>query len=207
MPITIPKKFTKLKKSFVERLSSDIGTSALSSFCAFPPGVSFHGQESKEDVILLVRRHPIVLLPQLLLSIVLLSSPFLVFPILKTVLGINNVALWMGVSILFVILAITVVIDTYFKWFYTVNIITDERVLDVNFNNILYHQFVDAQLEKIEEVSHKPVGIFSSIFDYGDVFIQTAGAKPEIVFNSVPRPRDVHDTLSDLLELKQEGKI
>lgn len=207
MNIKIPKKFEKLNKTFLNRIISDNGTTNTNSFCAFPPGVTFHGQDSKEDIILLVRRHPIVLLPQFFLFLFLIFSPVLFFPVLKTALGLNNFALWMGMSVLMFSIALTVLVDTYFKWFYTVNIITDERVLDVNFTNILFHQFVDAQLERIEEVSHKPVGIFSSIFDYGDVFIQTAGAKPEIVFNSVPRPRDVHDTLSDLLELKQEGKL
>lgn len=207
MGAKIPKKFAKLNKTFLERISSGIDASHGASFCAFPKGVSFHGQDDKEDIILLVRKHPAVLIPKAILFLFILFSPLFLFPILNSVLGGNNIALWLGFSILMFVVAITVAVDTYFKWFYTVNIITDERVLDVDFNNILYHQFVDAQLERIEEVSHKPAGVFSSIFDYGDVYIQTAGAKPEIIFNSVPRPRDVHDTLSDLLELKQEGKI
>jgi hypothetical protein len=49
--------------------------------------------------------------------------------------------------------------------------------------------------------------VFSSIFDYGDVYIQTAGEKPEFEFKGVPRPRDIQDTLFDLMEMKQSGKI
>jgi hypothetical protein len=50
-------------------------------------------------------------------------------------------------------------------------------------------------------------GLLGSIFDFGSVYIQTAAAQPEFVFEFVPRPREVQDTLLDLLELKQEGTI
>ena len=60
---------------------------------------------------------------------------------------------------------------------------------------------------RIEDVSHTTIGIIGSIFDIGTVYIQTAGAKAEIEFQNIPRPRDVQDILYDLLELKQEGEI
>jgi hypothetical protein len=88
-----------------------------------------------------------------------------------------------------------------------VNIITSDRIVDVDFSNILFHRFSEAQLENIEDVTHSPVGVFSSIFDYGDVYIQTAGENPEFEFKGVPRPRDIQDTLFDLMEMKQNGKI
>jgi uncharacterized membrane protein YdbT with pleckstrin-like domain len=201
----VPKKFAKLKKSFIDRISGDVNSTA--SFCAFPAGVSFNGQDSGEQIILMVRRHPAVYIPHALLFLLLLISPAFLFPIYNQILGPANLGLWLGSSLVIILFAITLAVDSYLKWYYTVNIITDERIIDVDFNNILYHKFAEAQLEKIEDVSHKPVGIFSSIFDYGNVYIQTAGAKPEFVFDSVPRARDVQDTLLDLLELKQEGKI
>jgi len=94
-----------------------------------------------------------------------------------------------------------------FKWYFTVNIITDQRVIDVDFDNVLYHKFSEATLEKIEDVSHAPAGLLSSIFDYGDVFLQTAGTEPEFKFKGVPRPRDVQDTLLDLIEMADKGQI
>ena len=207
MNTVVQKKFSKLKKTFVERISKDSNNSTFSSFCAFPPEVSFNGQDESENIILMVRKHPITFLPQILLSLVLLFSPFFLLSIFKNVLDNGSFSLWLGSSILFFLIAITIAVDSFFKWYYTVNIITDEKIIDVNFDNILFHSFAEAQLERIEDVSHKPIGIFSSIFDYGNVYIQTAGTKPEFVFDSVPRPRDVQDTLFDLIELKQEGKI
>lgn len=87
------------------------------------------------------------------------------------------------------------------------SIITDQRIVDVDFSNVLFHRFSEAQLEQIEDVTHTVAGIWGSIFDYGTVYIQTAGSKPEFEFINIPRPRDVQDTLLDLLEMKQKGQI
>lgn len=203
----IPKKFTKLNKSFLDRIEKDINSSSVSSYCAFPPGVSFNGQDDKEHIVLMVRKHPAVFIPQMLLVIFLLITPSIFSNILDEIAGKGNFALMLGITVFCLLLAVTVLVDTYFKWFYTVNIITDERIVDVDFINILYHKYSEAQLERIEDVTHRPVGILSSIFDYGNVYVQTAGSKPEFLFDSVPRARDVQDTLLDLLELKQDKKI
>lgn len=208
MATKIPKKFTKVKKTFIEKITKDLAGGHFSSFSAFPKGTTFNGQDDKEDIVILIRKHPAVYIPQFLGFLLLMFSPLIFYSVLN-VLGNGKIsmALWLGTSLFFVLLAITLLVDTFFKWYYSVNIITDERIIDVDFSNILYHKFSEAQLERIEDVSHKPTGIFSSIFDYGTVYIQTAGTKPEFEFDSIPRPRDVQDTLLDLLELKQKGKI
>lgn len=204
----IPKRFEKTGKTFVKRLAKSMNSGAFDSFSAFPPEVSFNGQDDKEDIILLIRKHPASYILKFFLFIALLFFPLLFLTIMKTLMGEDmSYVLWIGSSLVFLLLALTVLMDTYFKWFYSVNIITTERIVDVDFNDVLHHKYAEAQLEKIEDVSHRPVGILSSLFDYGDVNIQTAGTKPEFVFDSVPRPRDVQDTLLDLLELKQSGKI
>ena len=69
------------------------------------------------------------------------------------------------------------------------------------------HSMAEAQLERIEDVTHKQLGVIGSVFDVGSVYIQTAGAQNEIEFSNVPRPRDIQDILFDLLELKQKGEI
>lgn len=92
-------------------------------------------------------------------------------------------------------------------WYYNVNIITDRRVIDLDFKTIFNHTSSEARLEKIEDVSSVQGGAFSNILDIGTVHIQTAGAKTFIEFENVPKPREIQDILSDLLELKQKEKI
>ncbi|MBI2356719.1 PH domain-containing protein [Candidatus Dojkabacteria bacterium] len=202
----IPKKFLKGKKSFLVKLSPVDSINNTGSFCVFPDTVSFSGQDKGESVVLIVRKHPAVFIPRYLAIIGLLLTPLLFFAAFSGTGDFSPIYNF-GVGLLFLLLAFTVACDTYFKWYYSVNIITDIRIVDVDFNNILFHRFSEAHLDKIEDVSHSPAGVLSSIFDYGDVYIQTAGSKPEFEFTGVPRPRDIQDTLLDLLEMKKKGHI
>ena len=72
-------KLSKTNKTFVDRLQGSIGASNLGTFCAFPEEVEFNGQESEEHIILLVRQHLAVLIPQYLVIIILLLAPILFF--------------------------------------------------------------------------------------------------------------------------------
>ncbi len=199
-------KLSKTNKTFVDRLQGSIGASNLGTFCAFPEEVEFNGQESEEHIILLVRQHLAVLIPQYLVIIILLLAPILFFFIFRGMPEIGF-GLMFGSGFICWLVALSFAVDTFFKWYFTVNIITDQRVIDVDFDNVLYHKFSEATLEKIEDVSHAPAGLLSSIFDYGDVFLQTAGTEPEFKFKGVPRPRDVQDTLLDLIEMADKGQI
>lgn len=206
----IPKKFARVSHSFMDVIRNDAGKSgSMSSFCAFPQNASFAGMDRDENVILLIRKHPASFYVQYLMIFVFVLLPF-VFMFGLNGLGVDGTSIGSLVAasfIIFWLLAFTIGVDTFLKWFYSVNIITDQRIVDVDFHNVLYHKVTEAQIEKIEDITHNVDGILGSIFDFGSVYIQTAGAKNEIEFESVPRPRDIQDVLADLTELKQKGQI
>jgi len=96
---------------------------------------------------------------------------------------------------------------TFLKWFFNVNIITDQRVVDIDIKALFTYQATEARLDKIEDITTKQVGLLSNFFNIGTVYIQTAGSKAEIEFDEVANPKEVQDILSDLLELKKGGEI
>ena len=197
----IPKKFRKTGKSFVEKLSNENTDRGL--LRVFPKDISFHGQDKDEDIVLVTRAHWIMWTPQFLLSFGIFLLPLLLllgFPSL-------SFSFSAGLVIMGIVVSITNVFNTLFKWYYSVNIITNQRIIDVDFTNAFHHKFSEAQLEKIEDISHEHIGFLGSFFDVGTVYIQTAASKAEFEFQNIPRPRDVQDALNDLLELKQKGEI
>ncbi len=206
---SIPKRFAKSGKSFIKKIAEDINKSNFSSLSAFPSGVNFQGKEDKEEVILLLRQHPAALSLKYLMILGFLIAPVLFF-ILLSAMGIKSgsmVTIGAGGSLIFILIAISIAIDTFVKWYFTVSIITDQRIVDVDFVNVLFHKFSETQLEQIQDVTHTVGGFMGSAFDYGTVFIQTASTKPEFEFENIPRPRDVQDVILDLLEMKQKGQI
>jgi len=197
----IPVKFRNIKKSFMDTISLNNDH----SFMSFPRELNFHGKEQGEQVVLIIRSHWIVTIPYLLLAILIFILPFLLVSLIPTFF--SNIALLISLMITSLLVSLGIIVSTFVKWFYTVHIITDQRVVDLDFISIMNHSMAEAQLEKIEDVTHKQLGVLGSVFDVGSVYIQTAGAQNEIEFTNVPRPRDIQDILFDLLELKQKGKI
>ena len=197
----IPKKFRNLKRSFVE----NIALHNDHSFKSFPKGLNFHGKEQGEEVVLVIRSHWIIYLPQMLLILLVLALPWIAVGISSTIL--HNVTIFLSLLITAFLIALSIAVSSILKWYYNVSIITDQRVIDLDFPNIMAHSMSEAQLEKIEDVTHKQLGILGSFFDVGSVYIQTAGTAQNIEFTNVPRPRDIQDILIDMLESKQKGEI
>jgi len=197
----IPKNLRKTQKSFLKTLSNESRDKGL--LRVFPKDISFHGQDKGEDIVVVVRAHWITWIPQIFISLILVILPFFLMLLSITF----SPALMIGLILLSVVVAITNALSAFFKWFYSVNIITTQRIIDVDFINAFQHKFSEAQLEKIEDISHEHIGFLGSLFDVGTVYIQTAASNAEFEFQNIPRPRDIQDTLNDLLEMKQGGEI
>lgn len=178
----------------------------LASYSYQPDGVSFETQEESENVVLLLRQHPIVNVPWILLAIVFIFAPSVLssFPLLSflpTRFQIVSVLFWYLITAAFII-------ERALYWFFNVYIVTTERVIDVDFDNLIYRQVADAEIIKIQDVTYMIGGVVRTLFDFGDVVIQTAGKELEFNFQAVPHPASVSKIIEELRadeESEQEG--
>jgi ABC-type sugar transport system permease subunit len=203
----LPDKIKKSERSFMQKLKRDInGGSLMSTFQPFPSKVRFDGQENDEHVVLMLRQHWIVLLRTIAITALIVLLMFLTPGYVSFVTNDSgmSVRLTIAVLIIFAIVAVVIAINGFVKWFFTIDVITSERVVDIDFYNILHHNYAEAHLDNIVDVSHNPKGALASVFDYGTVMVQTAAARPDIEFDNIPRPRDVQDVLLDLMEIAKE---
>lgn len=176
----------------------------FSSAYSFPRGIELDGQEKKEKIVLIFRSHPITYLPRVFNSI---------WIILINVIGVlffdyitEQFRVPVTATMVFLcLIALTNLVNTFVHWFYNVNIITTERFVDVDFLGIEYHKVSEAQIEKIEDISVVTAGMWSSLFNYGTIVIQTAGESRVFEFTDIPEPGRIQDVLRDLAELKQKG--
>jgi uncharacterized membrane protein YdbT with pleckstrin-like domain len=72
--------------------------------------------------------------------------------------------------------------------------------VDVDFDSLLYRKITEISLTDIESVKSKISGVFGSLFNFGDVNIETAAAHQSVDFIKVPRPDFVSDTTQDLID-------
>lgn len=204
---SIPKKFRDSNKSFVSKLAMESNQLHGGSFLPFPKKVDFYGKDTDEDVVLIVRSHWIAYLPSMLIAILVIFLPVVFLVLSFNYPFIGSPTLYIGMLIVAVAVSVNIAITTILKWFYTVNLITDQRIVVIRMDNAFSHKYSEAQLEKIEDVTHQTIGFIGTFFDVGNVQVDTAGHGVDFTLNTLPRPRDVQDVLNDLLEMKQEEEI
>ena len=177
----------------------------LSSFCYYPDRVEFENKDPEEKVVLLLRKHPITNIGWLLLTFVIIVVPAFIssLPFIEQV-PIRFQAV--GVLIWYLVTA-GFAYEKFLSWFYSVNIVTDERIFDVEFSNLIYRKMTDAEIERIQDVTVQMGGAIRTTLNYGDIIIQTASEIPELEFEAVPEPDKVAKILRELRVEEQEEKM
>jgi hypothetical protein len=81
----------------------------------------------------------------------------------------------------------------FFKYRYDNNIwvVTNQRIIDSAKNHWFHLQMSTADLVDIEDMSVIRSGFLSTVFDFGDIDCQTAGAVRKFSLLGIPRPREV----------------
>lgn len=174
-----------------------------SAFVARPKDIAFETQIEKEEIVLLLRRHPITNLGWIFVAFLMCLAPLVLrfFPIIEFLPArFQFIALLM-----WYLLTVAFILEQFLGWYFNVYIITDERLVDVDFVSLIYKEISDAAIDKIQDVSFKMGGILGTMFNYGTVYIQTAAEKPRFEFEKVPNPALVAKVLEKLrMEEQQE---
>lgn len=177
----------------------------FTSFVTFPSEVEFETQHREEKVVLFLRQHPVVNLGWLglLLFLVLLPGVFPFFPPYGSLPG-----RFQAVFVLvWYLLVLGFGLARFMGWFYNAFMMTDERLVDMDFSNIFYRVISDAKIDKVQDVHSKMSGVWQTLFNYGSVYIQTAGEKREFVFENVPEPDLVARYINQMIDLEEKEKL
>lgn len=170
--------------------------SFLSSLCINPP-IRFKNQNKDEIVLVLVRRHPATQIPWVVLAVFLtLFSLFTsVFIARFFTAQIAFFCVFFSLSVIFTYSYTNIV-----HWIYNVGIITEQRVVDIDFLLFTSTDLATTTIEDITEVNTKSSGFWAGIFRYGTVFVSTRGPLPNIEFGDCPDPQYVTMVITDLMK-------
>jgi membrane protein YdbS with pleckstrin-like domain len=168
----------------------------MASFVLFPERVGFETKEREEKVVLLLRKHPATNIRWLLTAFLMVIAPALLafFPILDFLPASYQTIVVLG----WYLIVSAYVLENFLSWFFNVYIVTDERIVDIDFYNLIYKEVSDANINRIQDVTYKMGGVVRTVFNYGDVVIQTASEVPNFDFLAVPKPDRVVKILQEL---------
>jgi len=192
----------KVKKNHRDFLPPKGGNS-FSSLLVLPRNnIRFETQEPEEEILMILRRHWLANIPWFFIGLVLFFSPIVLrfFPLLTSFPSKYQLVF----VIIWYLILLMYLFEKFMSWFFNMTIITDERIVDVDFINLTTKKVSDCDLDKIQDVSYTNSGAFGTIFNYGNVLVQTAAEVVEFIFEDVPRPAKVAEILQ---RLRTEEKI
>lgn len=175
----------------------------LAAYAMDPDGVFFATQGENEEIHLFMRKHFITNLPWIIFSAILLLLPlvagFFVGGSIPDTLRISANTFIVLILFYYIVVFGLFILTSFINWYFNVYIVTNQRIVDVDFISILYREVSSTRLNLIQDVTVKTGGVLRAIFDYGDVFIQTAGTEVNFDFHAVPHPQEVAREIEKLM--------
>ena len=179
----------------------------FTSYCEDPDDITFENQEEDEKVLLFIRKDFVTNLPWIISGIFLLLIPLIITPVLMF-LHIPFVLVpqkyIVVLTIFYYLFTATFIFINFITWYFNLNIVTEKRIIDIEFENVVYKNVAATKLTLVQDVSYTQVGVLRTIFDYGDVLIQTAGTIDNFIFEAVPKPEDAVHVVENLIGKRNE---
>lgn len=184
----------------------------------YPSDLTFDVQNPGEIVYIMMRKHFFTNFSWLFKAVISALLPLLVLLIINTLtidgrkyLLVDFVGKVSGLFWLVAVLVYYSVVESYavgnfLDWYYNIYLVTNERIIHMHFKILTGKMVSEATLGKIEDISQQIFGFFPSIFNYGDVLVQTAAEKSRFQFKSVSDPSWFRDVLGDLVSLTKKGE-
>lgn len=166
-----------------------------------PENITFENQDADEEIVLLVRRDLITNVPWTFVALILIFIPVLIsmFSFLFTpFFNFSSTVQLIGTLFYYTIIFGFILIE-FTLWYFNIGLVTTKRIVDFNVYGILSKQISETKLNLVEDVTYTQVGSIRTIFNYGDVHIQTAGNSPNFEFDRAPEPARIVRVIADMI--------
>ena len=172
------------------------------SFC-IRPATRFDTQGTNEEVILVLRSHPVTLIPILINGLVLFFILFFTNFFFPSFLTLSQI---LFINVFFLVFIGNYLWFGFLNWYFNVGIITNRGIVDVDFNLVIYKETTYTLLSHIEDITAKSGGFLESVFDFGNLFIQTAGTERNTEFMNIPHPSAAAKIINSIVQ-KEENNV
>ncbi|TRZ51307.1 PH domain-containing protein [bacterium] len=174
-------------------------SSVFYSYC-LNPQVKFETYEDGEKLYLLLRSHPFTQVGWILGSILLFVLLFVLNIFIQSFFNLGQIFVLNTFVTVFIL---SYIWFNIINWYFNVGIVTNKKVVDIDFDSVLYKEVTVAGLDNIQDITIKAGGYLESLFDYGTISIQTAATiEANIEFDDVPHPTDAVQIINKLLSRK-----
>lgn len=106
-------------------------------------------------------------------------------------------ALFMQIYSLFLVLALFII---WLLYYLNIQVITDRRIVDIDQVGLFSHVVSELHIANIEDVTSETNGVFGTLFNFGMVYVQTAGNTERFEFDNCPDPEKIEKLILSLYD-------
>lgn len=164
----------------------------------------FKEQFDDEEVLLVFRKHPVVMRKGLVIaSVALLLGPLYTLLLLTIHKDNPPTPAFFGLSFLVsMALAVIVFMPFWIGWHFSVYIVTDQRLIQISQRGLFHRSMVGLGLNQIQMVNYEIAGLQETLLGYGTIMIQTFVGS--LTIHEVHKPAVIQ---KELLEILREQGI
>jgi hypothetical protein len=162
-----------------------------------------------EDIVLIVREDIVTVFARALAHFLLFFIMLIIRAIFAGRADDFTMGIFDSVFFTFNIFLLTSFTLFFHNYYLSLQIITSERIIDIDQKGIFLREVNEMAMQNIQDITHKQNGFWGTIFNFGNVIIQTASSTAEsdgthedkingFVFNNVPAPSDIANLIGTL---------
>lgn len=162
-----------------------------------------------EDRIIALRRHWLTMAKRIAVYVVLAAIPFGgylflrdQFPeILASTVGypalvLGTAAYELGMWLFLFTMFLDYELDMW--------VVTNDRLVNIEQHGLFARTIAELDLWRVQDVTSDVRGVFPTFFNYGTVYVQTAGAKERFALEQVPQPHEVRKIILDMADIDRK---
>ena len=153
------------------------------------PQYDFDGQREGETVLFVFRRHIIAMRKgfyMLVIPLIITAIPPLIWS--------YDIELFL-LPIAGLIVGILLFSYHFIMWYFTIYIVTDQRIRQVTQRGLFGKDVIELRLSKVQNISYNIPGLSGEIFKFGTIVIQTFVG--DLVIHNVEHPDEIYNKLQD----------
>ena len=153
----------------------------------------FEGQHEGEEVLFVFRRHIIAMrrgFYELLIPLLITSIPPLIWS--------DNLWLFL-LPVAGLLLGIMLFSYRFMQWYFTVYVVTTERIRQTTQTGFFGKDVVELRLSKIQNISYNIPGFTGEILKFGTIVIQTFVG--DLIIHKVEHPSEIYNKLQDVVHV------
>jgi membrane protein YdbS with pleckstrin-like domain len=151
-------------------------------------------KDPDEKIIFRVHRHWVTLVLSYIKAFLSLLVIFLIIyfvgpaRIYSSLIALAMFAIWFLVTMVYIFFE-------WIVWWLDLYILTTKRIVDIEQRTLFSRQVSETSLDRIQDVTFEIKGVLATLFNYGNVRVETAGSETIISLDQVGDPEKLQKTI------------